>query len=109
MLLKVGRHIRPAPNFKIIVAREEGENRFLHGYRKQYAHLSLTSHAGPFALLDGDIDEAAVKLAARIVGRYSKGRDADQIALEFTDTDGNCRPITVTPLSSDDLPRDWLL
>ena len=31
MLLKVGRHLRPRPNFKIIVGREEGENRFLEG------------------------------------------------------------------------------
>jgi len=33
MLLKVGRHIRPAPHFKLIVSREEGETNFLEGYR----------------------------------------------------------------------------
>jgi tRNA U34 2-thiouridine synthase MnmA/TrmU len=31
MLLKVGRHIRPAENYKLIVAREEGETIFLQG------------------------------------------------------------------------------
>ena len=34
MLLKVGRHIRPAANYKLIVSREEGEGRFLQGYKK---------------------------------------------------------------------------
>ncbi|MCW8959897.1 MAG: tRNA (5-methylaminomethyl-2-thiouridylate)-methyltransferase, partial [Gammaproteobacteria bacterium] len=43
MLLKVGRHIRPAPHYKLIVSREEGENNFLLGYRKQFIHLFTTS------------------------------------------------------------------
>ncbi|MDJ0740087.1 MAG: tRNA (5-methylaminomethyl-2-thiouridylate)-methyltransferase [Gammaproteobacteria bacterium] len=109
MLLKVGRHIRPAPHFKVIVAREEGENRFLHGYRKQYPHLAPTSHAGPFALLDGDVDAVDVRLAARIVGRYSQGRDADAITLDYTDRNGSVSSIRVVPLRADDMPKDWLL
>jgi len=51
MLLKVGRHIRPRPNFKMIVGREDGENKFLHGYRKQYTHMVSTSHNGPLVLI----------------------------------------------------------
>ncbi|MFP5383438.1 MAG: tRNA (5-methylaminomethyl-2-thiouridylate)-methyltransferase, partial [Gammaproteobacteria bacterium] len=39
LLLKVGRHLRPAPHYKLIVAREDGENNFLMGYRKQFTHL----------------------------------------------------------------------
>ena len=109
MLLKVGRHIRPAPHFKVIVAREEGENRFLHGYRKQYPHLVLTSHAGPFALLDGEVGDDDVRLAAQIVGRYSQGRDADEIALDYTDGAGRVTPIRVAPMRADAMPEDWLL
>ncbi len=33
MLLKVGRHLRPRPHFKLIVAREEGESEYLGHYR----------------------------------------------------------------------------
>ena len=58
MLLKVGRHLRPRPNFKIIVGREEGENRFLEGYRKRFVHMLPTSHTGPLVLLDGEISAA---------------------------------------------------
>jgi hypothetical protein len=109
MLLKVGRHIRPASHFKVIVAREEGENHFLAGYRKQYPSLRITSHGGPIALLDGEPGIADVELAARIVGRYSQGRDAPRIELEYRDRRGQLHPVSVTPLDADDLPKAWLL
>ena len=109
MLLKVGRHIRPAPHFKVIVAREEGEGNFLSGYRKQYPNLTITSHRGPFALLDGEPQAADIELAARIVGRYSQGRDAPLIELEYRDTAGSVRPLRVTPLGADEMPKAWLI
>ena len=49
MLLKVGRHLRPKPHFKVIIAREEGEGNFLLGYRKQYISIISLSHSGPEA------------------------------------------------------------
>ena len=109
MLLKVGRHFRPAPHFKVIVAREEGEARFLTGYRKQYPNLSMTSHGGPFALIDGEATEQDIETAARIIGRYSQGRDADAVELEYATPAGETRTLRVTPFASDDIPADWLL
>ncbi|MCU7808721.1 MAG: tRNA (5-methylaminomethyl-2-thiouridylate)-methyltransferase, partial [Candidatus Thiodiazotropha sp. (ex Semelilucina semeliformis)] len=67
MLLKVGRHLRPAPHFKLIISREEGEGNFLRGYRHQYPHLTTVSHPGPLALIDGDVSAADIELAARLV------------------------------------------
>lgn len=109
MLLKVGRHIRPAPHFKVIVAREEGEGKFMQGYRKQYPSLTMTSHPGPFALIDGAATHDDVELGARIVGRYSKGRDAEQITIDYRDTGGDIRQLAVRPLPADDLPGEWLV
>jgi tRNA U34 2-thiouridine synthase MnmA/TrmU len=109
MLLKVGRHFRPAPHFKVIIAREEGETRFLSGYRKQYPNLSMQSHGGPFALLDGDLTDDDIVLAARIIARYSQGRDADTVELEFAMPNGASRTIRVAPMTSDDIPPGWLL
>src|SRR3990167_8373649 len=43
MLLKVGRHLRPRPHFKLIIPREEGESRYLEGYRKQFTYLESVS------------------------------------------------------------------
>lgn len=109
MLLKVGRHFRPRPHFKVIVAREEGEGRFMNGYRRQYPSLSVLSHGGPTALIDGPADEEDIKLAAQIVARYSQGRDAPQVTMEYRATDGSTRPMTVVPLPADDIPKAWLL
>lgn len=109
MLLKVGRHIRPSPHFKVIVAREEGESNFMLGYRKQYPSLMITSHGGPLALIDGEPDEQAIGLAARIVGRYSQGREAAEVTLEYRDRDGNTRELRVVPLPADELPSAWLI
>lgn len=109
MLLKVGRHIRPAPHFKVIIAREEGEGNFLSGYRKQYPSLKMISHGGPFALLDGAPTAEDIELAARIIGRYSQGRDADEVALEYRTAEGEVSVLSVPPMQADDIPDGWLI
>ncbi len=109
MLLKVGRHIRPSPDFKLIVAREEGEGRFLQGYQGRMTSLSTQSHPGPLALIDGTPGAADLELAARIVARYSKGRDAEQVELELRHPDGARSRLKVRPLRDDELPREWVL
>ncbi|MGV6826909.1 MAG: tRNA (5-methylaminomethyl-2-thiouridylate)-methyltransferase [bacterium] len=109
MLLKVGRHIRPKPDFKLIVSREEGEGKFLRGYRKQYPHLKMVSHAGPLSLIDGTLSEEDLQLAAGIVARYSQGRNADQVTLEYVDSEGNSRELKVAPLAPNEIDPAWML
>lgn len=107
MLLKVGRHLRPRPHFKLIIAREEGEGRFLQGYRRRFTHLSTKSHGGPLALLDGTPSEDDVVLAARIVARYSQGRDAERVSVAVNWLDGREALLEVVPLPSGDIPQAW--
>jgi tRNA U34 2-thiouridine synthase MnmA/TrmU len=110
MLLKVGRHIRPSKTFKLIIAREEGENNFLHGYRKQFQTLKTVSHAGPFALIEGEqLNPEQLELAAAIMARYSKGRDADSVELQFSDHGQEARSIHVKPLAADQIRPDWVI
>ncbi|MCM8856485.1 MAG: tRNA (5-methylaminomethyl-2-thiouridylate)-methyltransferase [Candidatus Thiodiazotropha sp.] len=109
MLLKVGRHLRPASHFKIIIAREEGEANFMQGYRKLYPHLKTVSHGGPFALIDGDIGDQDVELIARLVARYSQGRNADEVELQFTDLAGDTRILKVHPMQAHEIPKEWLI
>jgi len=109
MLLKVGRHLRPKPSFKLIVSREEGEGNYLQGYRNHYLSLKTTSHAGPLALVDGTVSEEDIQLAARIVARYSQGKNEPQVALEVRDTDGTTRCFSVAPLSPHELVAEWMV
>jgi len=109
MLLKIGRHIRPAKHFKIIVAREEGESNYLKGYKKQFITLETVSCPGPLALIDGDPKPEDIQLAARIIGRYSKDRLADEIEVSIRQPDQSQEIIKVQPLRVDDFPTSWIL
>ena len=109
MLLKVGRHLRPRPHFKMIIGREDGENKFLQGYRKQYTHLFTTSHNGPLVLIDGKIDEDDLELAAQITARFSQGRNADKVDVEIHTLDGESLTRRITPVAGEAIPRDWYL
>ena len=110
MLLKVGRHIRPSKDFKLIIAREEGENNFLDGYKNQFQSIKTVSHAGPLALVEGeDLTPEQVELACAITARFSKGRDADAVELRFSDRGQDSRLLQVKPLRADELETDWIL
>jgi tRNA-uridine 2-sulfurtransferase len=109
MLLKVGRHLRPRPHFKLIIGREEGENNFLEGYRKQYVHLRAVDHEGPLALIDGSANDDDLELAARLVCRFGRGRDAERVQVQITDLQGATRIVEVVPLGADDVPKAWYL
>ncbi|MCP4702607.1 MAG: tRNA (5-methylaminomethyl-2-thiouridylate)-methyltransferase [Gammaproteobacteria bacterium] len=107
ILLKVGRHIRPRPGFKLIVGREEGENNFLEGYRNQFAHLRILDYAGPLTLVDGEATEDDLLLAARIAARYSKGRDAVKVKVTINDRLNGERIVEVAPMPPDEIPAAW--
>ncbi len=109
MLLKVGRHLRPRPHFKLIIPREEGESRYLEGYRRQFTYLQAFNRNGPIVLLDGTADEDDLLLAARITARYSQGRDAAEVSVRITTTDGAAWIVEVAPLSTADIRDEWLL
>jgi tRNA-specific 2-thiouridylase len=107
MLLKVGRHLRPQPHFKIIVGREEGENNFLEGYRHQFAHLRTTSHKGPLVLVDGEPTAEDLYLVARLAARFGAGRDAPQVSMEVHSREGAVWNVDVTPMPTENIPQEW--
>ena len=107
MLLKVGRHIRPAPHYKLIVGREEGENNFLAGYRNRFVHLRTVSHTGPLTLIDGVPNRDDLVLAARIAARYSQGRMAERVQVDVHHPGGVSEALSVAPLPPPELDADW--
>ncbi len=110
MLLKVGRHLRPRPHFKLIISREEGEGNFLEGYRYQFPSLELVSHGGPLTLVDGEFASTEeAELAAAIVARFSQGRSAERVEVQYNRPGGVSQLLSVRPLSPDEVPQDWYL
>lgn len=110
LLLKIGRHLRPCPHFKLIVGREEGENNFLEGYRKRFIHVRVISHPGPLVLVDGSPQGHADRdLIARLVARFSKGRNEQAVEVELTELDGSSTRVSISPLGVGEIPESWYL
>ena len=107
MLLKVGRHLRPAPHYKLIISREEGENHYLTGYQHEYTTIRTVSHRGPVTIVDGTPDDDDLLFAARIAARYSQGRDADRVTLSITPPGKDGREVMVPPLAATEVLENW--
>ena len=107
ILLKVGRHLRPRPNFKLIVSRESGENQYLCGYKNEFICLEPMSHNGALAIIDGDISDEDIQFALRIVARYSQGRTESNVEVRARGKDGIEHQHTVTPLAPDEIQKNW--
>ncbi len=107
MLLKVGRHIRPKPHFKLIVSREEGENKFLTGYKKQFTAIETESCPGPLTLVDGEVSDEDLTLAARIAARFSKGRNDASVTVKVTRQNGEQLSLEVPPMPASEIKQEW--
>lgn len=107
MLLKVGRHIRPRPHFKLIIARDGGETNYLQGYSHRFNHLTMTSHSGPLTLIEGDVDGPDLEFAARIAARFGQGRDAEQVTFDAVVDRVEKTPLSVRPLKPAQILAEW--
>ncbi|MBF0426414.1 MAG: tRNA (5-methylaminomethyl-2-thiouridylate)-methyltransferase [Magnetococcales bacterium] len=108
LLLKAGRHLRPAPEYKVIIGRDETENNFLSGFRYGRIAIQAPDVPGPLALVEGDPDDAALTLLCRLVARFGKGRQLVEVTLEITRGDAVTRR-TVAPLSAEEIPATWYI
>ncbi len=110
VLLKVGRHFRMQPYFKLIMAREEGENNYLEGYKSQYTHVFSTSHTGPLALIDGVPEAKDFEDIARLLARYCrKLENVSGVKIMIAQKNQILAELTVAPFEPDAIPQGWLL
>ena len=109
VLLKIGRHLRPKPGFKLIIGREEGENNFMKGYKRQFAHFEALSHMGPLVLVDGKIAPEDRIFAASLVARFTQGREADLVEMKYTDMLGISHLLNVKPMGAEEISQTWYL
>jgi len=70
-LLRAGRHFRLTENCRLIVGRNEPDNKLIEKYARPTDILLEARNTGsPIGLLVGDHDESIIKLAAAITARY---------------------------------------
>jgi tRNA-specific 2-thiouridylase len=109
ILLKVGRHLRPHPDFKLIIGRDEGENHFLETYQHQYTSIKPISHLGPLSLIDGKTTAEYIHFAAQISARFTDAKSNDKVTLEINTLSGSVQTVTVNPFTADQIPKKWYI
>jgi hypothetical protein len=79
-LLKIGRHFRLSPDLKLVVGRNEDDNKKLQVFAQENdVLLKVHRYAGPLSLLRGEISQPGVERAAAITVRYGKAKDLPKV------------------------------
>ena len=97
------------PRFKILIAREDGEGRFMEGYKKTFTHLYCVSHQGPLALIEGTPTDEDLMIAAKLIARYGQGREAASVDIEISLLNGETKMLSVVPFLADEIPQEWFI
>ncbi|HIE36472.1 MAG TPA: hypothetical protein EYP89_04465 [Candidatus Omnitrophica bacterium] len=82
-LLKIGRHFRIDPSFKLIVGRDEKENNLLSQLREEKDILFEPQGKGPLGLGRGRLSKETEVLSARIISRYVSFNGKAKIKINF--------------------------
>ncbi|MEO0215828.1 MAG: tRNA 4-thiouridine(8) synthase ThiI [candidate division WOR-3 bacterium] len=102
-LLKLGRHFRLGPNTRLVVGREEEENKKLEKLLNSKAVLLYVPNTGsPNALLLGSRD--LLKTAARVIARYSDKRKESIVEVCYKEK-GKINKVKVQPCTDEELNK----
>lgn len=58
-------------------------------------------------MIDGEVSDEDIKLAAQIAARYSQGKMADLVEVEYTDTSGVSKTLSVAPMPVSEIDAAW--
>ncbi len=102
-LLRIGRHFRLPQGSKLIVGRNEAENRVL-SERVTEGDICIVTDGcpGPTAILRGEKAREEVRLAAGVVARYSDCKDSPSVRMKIK-RGSTWESITVKPLSPENV------
>lgn len=102
-LLSTGRHFRISDKAKIIIGRDEDENRRLESHiKKGDIIFRMKNKPGPFSILKGIKDESVISLAASIVAYHTKFRNEEKSEVNYWEAGSReQKTIIVKPASSE--------
>jgi len=100
-LLKIGRHFRFSPKLKLVVGRNEEENKKIQTFSREGDVLLKVVHSpGPLSLLRGDVDEREMERAAAITVHYSKAKHLEKVEVIYKrDEEDHGRSLFVSTVS----------
>jgi predicted ribosome quality control (RQC) complex YloA/Tae2 family protein len=99
-LLKIGRHFRLSPKLKLIVGRNEEDNRKLEAFvHEEDVLFKAAHHPGPLSLLRGESLPEEIERAAAITARYGKSKDLEHAEVCYwRRVEELHRSLTVSPM-----------
>jgi len=104
VLLRVGRHFRLGPSAKLVIGRDEQENRHIRRLARDGDHLlEAEGVMGPLSLARGALDEELLRLAAQIAARYSKGRNSQKLTVKVAGPRAFC--VSVQPAADGQIAK----
>ncbi len=106
-LLKHGRHLRISDDAKLVIGRNEEDNKKLSGLiQDNDTVIDAQSLPGPLALIRGNTKDSEIEHAAAITAGYSKGRNLPKVNVFIrTGKTVNHSPTEVTPVPVDSLVK----
>lgn len=83
-LLKYGRHMRVSKNAKIISTRTGDEVQYVKKYLTDRDYVFLAEdYNGSMVIVLGNPNKEDIEFAAKVTGRYSKGKDENEISVKY--------------------------
>ena len=103
-MLKVGRHFRLSPYAKLVLGRDERDNRFLAQLAlEQDALLEADGGGSPLSILRGEINDDILSLAAGITKRFSRARNSPDIAVRIRHGNSTLTTAIIPPILDEGL------
>ena len=109
-LLKFGRHFRLSPHLKLVVGRNEEDNRKIQTFAQEEDILFKTlHHPGPLSLLRGEPNDIEIEKAASITVRYGKAKDLKSVEVLYKKVkEDSHRSISITSIPDEKI-RDLMI
>jgi tRNA-uridine 2-sulfurtransferase len=99
-LLKTGRHFRFSPDCKIIIGRDKDENMEIESLSAESDFLlKVEGHGSPLTLVNGQVSDEALNVAASLCARYSDGKNADEVLVSVVHR-GNLSSLRIAPATN---------
>lgn len=109
-ILRYGRHFRLSEKTKLIVGRNEDENKNLVNLLQDGdLILMVNGYKGPVTIMRGEIDNLLIIKAASICARYSDARYLDRVRIELRSVSGSREGgLSVSPREAKELGAELL-
>jgi tRNA U34 2-thiouridine synthase MnmA/TrmU len=109
-LLKIGRHFRLSPRLKLVVGRNEEDNKKIQTFAQDGdVLLKVLHHPGPLSLLRGEPNNTEIGRAASITVRYGKAKDLKGVEVHYKKVNEDTSRSISTPSAPDEKIRDLMI